>query len=34
MNMEYLSHYFQCADQVFALRFVMGKVCEFGIDFY
>lgn len=34
MNMKDLSHYCQCADQVLALRFVMERVCEFGIDFF
>lgn len=34
MNMEDLSCYCQCADQVLVLRFVMERACEFGIDFY
>jgi len=32
--MEDLSCYCQCANQVLALRFVMERTCEFGIDFY
>jgi hypothetical protein len=34
MDVEDISGYYQYADQMFALRFVMEKVYEFGFDFY
>lgn len=34
MDVEDISGYYQYADQMFAWRFVVEKVCELGFDFY